>query len=42
MLVETDIDMVSHIPVPWFIDCCIFDERREQLVVYVTFHVGTT
>ncbi|MEN0658671.1 transposase family protein [Caldifermentibacillus hisashii] len=37
-----DINKVFHIQEPWFIESCIFDEIREQLDVYVTFHEGST
>lgn len=37
-----DINKVFHIQEPWFMESCIFDEIREQLDVYVTFHKGST
>ncbi|TMN22629.1 ISL3 family transposase [Lentibacillus cibarius] len=36
MLIEIkDLENVFHIPEPWYIDNCIFDENKEQLDVYV-------
>src|SRR5699024_4948843 len=36
ILVEIkDLDNIFHIPEPWYINNCIFDENKKQLDVYV-------
>lgn len=36
-----EIDSVFHIPEPWYIDRCVFDEYQSQLDVYVKFREGS-
>lgn len=33
-----DLESVFHIPEPWYIDRCQFDEKLKQLDVYLKFH----
>lgn len=41
MLIEVqDLEKVLHIPEPWFIESCIFDNQNEQLDVYVEIRRG--
>lgn len=42
MLIEIpDLENVFHIPEPWYIDRCVFDEKMEQLDVYLKFRKGS-
>jgi transposase len=36
-----EIDTVFHIPEPWYIDRCVFDEKQKHLDVFVKFHKGS-
>jgi transposase len=41
MFIEVkDLDAVFHIPEPWYIERCIFDEKLKQLDVYVKYREG--
>jgi transposase len=41
MLIEIkDLEMVLHVPEPWYIDRCIFDQKLKQLDVYLKFPEG--
>lgn len=43
MIIEVqDIDNVFHIPEPWYIESCVFDEKKEQLDCYISFPKGAT
>lgn len=43
MVIEVqDIDNVFHIPEPWYIESCVFDEKKEQLDCYISFPKGAT
>lgn len=38
MLIEIpDIENVFHIPEPWYIDRCQFDEKMKRMAVYLKF-----
>lgn len=37
-----DIDNIFHIPEPWYIESCVFNEKKEQLDCYVSFHKEAT
>ncbi|MFD2670419.1 hypothetical protein [Marinicrinis sediminis] len=36
-----DLEVVFHIPEPWYIDRCLFDEKLKQLNVYLKFRAGS-
>src|ERR1044072_3568558 len=41
MFIEVkDLESVFHIPEPWYIDRCQFDEKLKQLDVYLKFREG--
>jgi transposase len=41
MIIEIEeIEKVFHIPEPWYIDSCIFNDKKQQLDVYVEFRKG--
>lgn len=41
MLIEiNDIENVFHIPEPWYIDSCLFNEEKKQLDVFVSIRKG--
>jgi transposase len=43
MFIEVkDMEMVFHIPEPWYIDDCQFDEKQKQLDVFVKFRKRAT
>ncbi|MDC3413774.1 transposase family protein [Aquibacillus sp. 3ASR75-11] len=41
-IVVQDIDSVFHIPEPWYIESCVFDEEKECLDYYISFRKGAT
>jgi hypothetical protein len=41
MFIEVkDLDEVFHIPEPWYIERCVFEEKLKQLDVYVKYREG--
>lgn len=41
MLIEIkDIESVFHIPEPWYIESCVFNDKQKQLDVFVAFRKG--
>lgn len=36
------IDSVLHIPEPWYVESCVFNEEKEQLDCYISFRKGAT